>query len=132
LALFALKWSVAPVQWLKHAFAVEQPGPAEPTDTQRAAVERVCLEIVRRRLTTPALFGLEMIRPLNYLGSQALHFFAPVISVFAHSDGHREFARFLEHRGSIEYICGRIETLETEAASRKSQHAQPPEAGTDE
>ena len=107
------------MQWLKHAFAVEKPGPAEPTDSQRPAVERICREIVRRRLSTPALFGLELARPLNFVGAQSLHFFAPFISVFTDSHGHREFAKYLERRGSIEFICRRIEELEREATARE-------------
>ena len=106
------------MQWLKHAFAVDKPGPAEPTPAQRPAVERVCREIVRRRLSTPALFALEMVRPLNYVGAQAMHVFAPFVSVLTESRWHREFASFLEHRGSIEFICRRIEDLEAEASRR--------------
>lgn len=115
------------MQWLKHAFAVEKPGPAEPTESQRPAVERICREIVRRRLSTPALFGLEMAQPLNYVGAQALHFFAPFISVFTDSQGHREFAAYLERRGSIEFICHRIEELEREATNRDVPSTQPAE-----
>lgn len=107
------------MQWLKHAFAVEKPGIAEPSQSQRPAVERICREIVRRRLSTPAIFGLEMAKPLNYLGAQSMHFFAPFISVFTDSDGHREFASYLERRGSIEYICRRIEQLEHESSERE-------------
>lgn len=101
------------MRWLKHAFAVDPPGPAEPNDKQRVAVERVCHEIVRRHLTTPALMFLEMSRPLNYVGAQALHFFSPFISAVTDAEGHKHFASFLEQRGAIEYICRRIEELET-------------------
>jgi len=103
------------VSWLKHAFAVEPQRPAEPSDAQRAIVDRVCREVVRRRMTTPALMFLEMGRPLNYLGAQAMHFFAPVVTALVDNDGYRQFALFLEHRGSIDYICRRMETLEAEA-----------------
>jgi len=103
------------VKWLKHAFAVDPPGPAEPTEEQRAAVDKICREIVRRHLTTPALLFLEMSRPLNYIGSQTMHFFQPLIGVLTDSKGPEHFALFLEKRGSIEYICRRIEDLEAEA-----------------
>jgi hypothetical protein len=101
----------APVQWLKHAFAVEPRGPAEPTPEQQAVVEKLCHEVVRRQLTTPALMFLEMSRPLNFVGSQALHFFAPFIAAVTDAEGHRHLAAFLEHRGSIDYICRCIEAL---------------------
>ena len=111
------------VHWLKHAFAVEKAGTAEPTDEQKAAVERVCLEIVRRRLTTPALFALEMSRPLNYVGAQAMHFFAPFVGIFTDSAAHRHFAQFLENRGSVDYICRRIEALEADCVEHSRDEA---------
>jgi hypothetical protein len=99
------------MNWLRHAFALDPPGPAVPTDAQRPVVERLCLEVVRRHLTVPALAFLEMSRPLNGLAAQTLHFFSPVLSVLGTGDEHRRFAEFLEHRGSIEYLCRRIEDL---------------------
>ena len=112
------------MSWLKHAFAVDPPGPAEPTDAQHAAVEKLCVEVVRRHLSTPALIFLEMSRPMNFIGAQALHFFSPLINAVTDADGHRHFAEFLEHRGSIDYICRRIETLE--ASATKSEIRNPP------
>ena len=97
------------MQWLKHAFAVDPPGPAEPTEAQKLAVDRVADEVVRRGLATPTLMALEMSRPLNFIGSQAMHFFTPFVSVFANTRGYRHFAEFLELRGAIPYICDAIE-----------------------
>jgi len=101
------------VHWLKHAFAVETPGAAEPTEQERELVERLCAAIVRRRLTPAALVFLEMARPLNFLGAQALHFFMPFVSAVTDADGPKHFAAFLEKRGSIEYITRRLEELES-------------------
>jgi len=116
------------VQWLKHAFALDPPGPAEPTEQQRAVVEAICSEIVRRRLVTPSLVFLEMARPLNFIGAQTLHFLSPFLSVLtergANADAHKHLAAFLECRGSIDYICGRIEELE--AAGLSQSHRQQP------
>lgn len=103
------------MEWLKHAFAVDPPGPAVPTEAQQAAVERVVHEIVRRHLATPSLMALEMGRPMNFLGSQALHFFSPFVSVLTDTDGYGAFAEFLEQRGAIDYICTQIEQRERES-----------------
>jgi hypothetical protein len=101
--------------WLRHAFSVNKDDTGEPTEAQSAVVERVCREIVRRRLTTPALAFLEMSRPLNYVGAQVFHFFDPLISTLVDAEGARQFATYLERRRSIEYLCRRIEALEAEA-----------------
>ena len=104
------------MQWLKHAFAVDPQGPVEPTEQQRTVVDRVCREVVRRGMVTPALMFLEVSRPLNYLGSQAMHFFAPIVSMATDVEGYEQFAAFLEQRGSIDYLWRRIEELEAESS----------------
>lgn len=92
----------------KHAFAIEQ-GAVEPNDRQVELVDKVCKAVVRRGLIVPALMALEMSRPLNYVASQAMHFFRPIVSVILDGPSIGEFASFLEQRGSIEYLCQRLE-----------------------
>jgi len=99
------------LDWLKHAFAIEPAGSIEPTDAQRTVIDRLCRQVVARGLATPALIFLESVRPLNYVSSQTLHFFAPVLSAVADAQACRELAEFLEHRGSVDYLCRRIEEL---------------------
>lgn len=107
------------MHWLKKAFAVDPPGPAIPTEPQKTAVDILCNEIIRRHLATPSLLSLEMLRPLNFLASQAMHFFTPFLSVFVNTGDYEQFVKFLEQRGSIEYICRRIEHLEAERENLK-------------
>ncbi|GAB4154006.1 MAG: hypothetical protein Tsb009_30560 [Planctomycetaceae bacterium] len=114
----------AALNWLKHAFAIDPPGPAEPTPEQKSAVDKVCAEIVKRHLSTPALLFLESSRPLNFLGSQALHFLNPFVSVLTDSRGPHNFAEFLSRRGSVDYLCRKIEDLEEEATCRERQSAE--------
>ena len=64
-------------QGWRHAFAVDPPGPAEPTVFQRPAVDWVCTQIAKRHLSTPGLIFLEMTRPLNWLSAQAMHYSKP-------------------------------------------------------
>lgn len=98
--------------WLKNAFAVDPPGPATPDREQGEVVERLVTEIVRRRMATPALLFLESGHYMNFLGSQVMTFFAPFAHVLFTRSRYDALARFLEHRGSVEYICRRIEAHE--------------------
>jgi len=107
------------MSWLKHAFAVDPSVPAEPTPLQRLTIDRVCTEITRRHLTTPALLFLETFRPLNYIGSQVLHFFHPIVSAVLNTDGYKHFTEFLEKRGSIDYLRNRIEDLEDQYRNKE-------------
>ncbi|MBL1217624.1 MAG: hypothetical protein D8M59_09025 [Planctomycetes bacterium] len=118
--------------WLKHAFAVDPPGAAEPTAEQQGPVDRVCREVVKRHMTTPALLALEALQPMNFVGSQAMHFFHPFVSVFTDTDGYRHFAAFLERRGSVEYLCRRIEEMEAECETTETPDESPTEPGDDD
>jgi hypothetical protein len=102
------------LDWLKHAFAVDPPGPAKPDEAQARVVDRICKEIVRRRLTTPAMIALEMGRPLNHLSAQVLTFFQPFVTGLGEAAAYGQFTTFLEQRGSLDYIGARIEALEAE------------------
>jgi hypothetical protein len=114
------------MKWLRHAFAVDAPGPAEPSEAQRAVVEGVCVQIVKRHLSTPAIAFLEMSRPMNFVGAQTMHFFQPFVAALANVEEYRHFAEFLEQRGSIGYICRRIEALEVAAERREAGPDEPP------
>lgn len=102
------------MRWLKHAFAIEPPGPAEPTDHERLVVDRLCRYVHKRGLTTAAQMLLESTMPLSYLTSQLMHFFAPLVSAVTDSTGYGHFATFLERRGAVEYLCRRLDELENE------------------
>lgn len=110
---------LAPMKWLKHAFAIE-PATAGPTPQELEVVDRLAREIVRRRLTAPALAFLEMSRPLSYLGSQALHFLDPALSVISPGEGRQRLATFLERRDAIEILCSRIEVAEQGTTSAET------------
>jgi hypothetical protein len=101
------------VNWLRHAFALDAGQSSDPSQPERAVVEAVCIEIVRRRLSTPALLMLEMSRPLNYVSAQLLTFFQPFLALVGDTGAYDHFTRFLERRGSVDYIVTRIEALES-------------------
>ena len=86
---------------IKHAFAIPSDSEIVPTEEQR-------------HLTSPALIFLESFRPLNYIGSQVMHFFHPFISAITNAKSYRIFSEFLELRSSIDYLYNRIEFFENE------------------
>lgn len=99
------------MNWIKHAFALDEPN-AGATPAQEQVVETVCREVVRRGMATPALLFLEVFRPMNYLGSQVMHFFRPLVTVVLDGEGYRHFSEFLENRSSVDVLRRRIEELE--------------------
>jgi len=99
-------------EFLRNAFAVESDTPVEPTPAEREVLDRVVAEVVRRRMSEPALAFLEMSRPLNSIGSATIHFLTPIASVLANPLALRTVADFLEKRGSVDCLCRMIEEAE--------------------
>ena len=99
---------------IKHAFALGKKEDFTPNEKQIQVVDRVCREVVKRQLAMPAILLLETFRPLNYIGSQVMHFFQPIISSVLSIDGYTDFTELLEQRGSVDYICERIKGIEVE------------------
>lgn len=102
--------------FFRNAFALDDGKPCEPTPAQRAVLERLAGEVAKRRLTGPAIAFLEMSRPLNGLGAAVIQFFTPVAATLANPESLREFAEFLEKRGSVDYLCRMLEEAETARA----------------
>jgi hypothetical protein len=123
-------------QKLKHAFAVDPPGAAEPTAQQQLVVDKFCRWVAQRHLTLPGIIVMEVIRPLNWIMAQAGHFFSPgvwAVTPEQTHQGYKLFVSFLEQRGSIEYITRRIEHFEDEYEKlERARVGQSPSAGTDD
>lgn len=111
--------------WLKHAFEVDPPGPAEPSAEERDLIDRLARAVVRRGLTTPAILALECSRNLNFIASQAMVFFAPVVKLIFNRQEYSIFAGFLERRGSIAYLCDRIEEFQVLRESGADGNSRP-------
>jgi len=113
------------MNWLKHAFAIDKKRDAAPSAEQTEAIDRVIREIHRRQMAVPASMLLETCRPLNYVGSQLLVFFSPVMKIVLGVQAQDAFAKFLEQRGSIDYLLHRLEQLDpTHAYSDLSEDSE--------
>lgn len=97
---------------LSHAFAVE--GEVEFSDQELALVDRLAEFVVRRRMTAPALMALESSRPLNFIGSQVLAFFQPLLSMIFPPEDCDRFVQLLEKRRSVDLVIDTITQRENE------------------
>ncbi len=95
------------------------------TDEERDAwIERAAHEVVRRRMEVPAVFMLEMHRPLSFLGSQALIVATPFLGALAGTDNVLKLSKLLEDSRNVERLVNRIEEL---AAESQAQSLEDPE-----
>ena len=66
--------------------------------------------ITRRRLTPAAMFFLESMKPVGFVGSQFLIFLQPIVQIIWSSPvRYQRLVHILERRGSIELLLRRLE-----------------------
>jgi hypothetical protein len=79
-------------------------------DADGAMLDQLAEAIVKRRLATAALFFLEAMRPLSFVGSQMMVFFRPFVAlVWADPMHWDQLQRVLEHRDGVEALARRLE-----------------------
>ena len=93
---------------LCHAFAIQtEDQPLAIEDLQ--LLERIAEVIVKRRMTVPATLFLESMGPMNFLGSQALHFLTPILDCAFSTKEVEQVARLLERRDIVTRLVATIE-----------------------
>lgn len=85
-------------------------------------LSKVADELVRRRLVAPSLFFMEMCKPLNFIGSQALIAVHPFIQAILSLLGAQQatpllkkFALLMEKRENVEILMNLIENYNQNA-----------------
>ena len=58
-------------------------------------IRRVATRIHRSGLVTPAVFFLELTKPLALIGSHVMIFFGPIINAFINAEGYYKAAEFI-------------------------------------
>lgn len=80
-------------------------------------LESVAGRIARYRMEVPAILFLESVRPLNFVGSQALVFFEPVIQTLFNWKQYDRFTRLMGDRDNIDRLT---KIIEAEADRRQA------------
>ena len=89
------------------------------TDFQKQLIERVAQKIVRWRAAVPAIFTLESMKPLSFLGSQFLIAIGPFAEMLIDRNEYQQFVLALESRDNVEYLLQRIEALDGKARNEE-------------
>jgi len=93
---------------LKTAFAIRTS--ADPLTAEEVALlDKVASAVVARRMSAPAVLFLESAGPMNFLGSQALHFLTPILSLACDTREIELAAQLLERRDAIPRLVALIE-----------------------
>ena len=70
-------------------------------------------------MTAPAIMALESVKPLNYIGSQAMVFFEPIIQTIFNLKDYDTMRQMLERRETIEMLLLRIEFFDAFARRKE-------------
>jgi hypothetical protein len=93
---------------MKSAFAVgPTEGPLNPAEL--ALLDRIATTIVARQMGGPAVLFLDAMGPMNFLGSQVLHFLTPILDCACNTDEIEQAARLLERRDAVPRLVALIE-----------------------
>ncbi|MGR3292414.1 MAG: hypothetical protein ACUZ9M_00190 [Candidatus Scalindua sp.] len=101
------------IDGFKHAFATDS---ATFDDCDTALIRKLADFVVRRNMSVPAVMFLESVRPLNFVGSQAMVFFKPIISHFFTKVEYDKLASMLGKREVIDLL---IKEIEQQANAKK-------------
>lgn len=99
---------------LRHAFAID-PEAETISAEEEVLLAKVAGGVVRRRIEVPAEMFLESVRPLSFLGSQALVFLQPILAMVLQPTEIDKFARLLEKRSALSRL---VSLIEEQAAKR--------------
>ena len=79
------------------AFAMSKPGSVPLTPRQEEILEKLAAKVIEWKMAVPAVLFLESVKPLNYVGSQILVFFAPIVNTMFTIPDYNEFVALMEH-----------------------------------
>ena len=75
-------------------------------------LEKIAKKIHQHGMVTPAVFFLEMTKPLALLGSHFLVFFGPIINSFIQSENYYRSVQVFEEPKNVEILLKLIERLD--------------------
>lgn len=92
---------------------------SEPIDEKRRdeIIEAIARKVQQFGMVVPAIFFLEMNKPLSYIGGQAMHFFAPIASILFST--FEDYAYFFDDRNNVELLIQRLEALAQEEEEQR-------------
>lgn len=95
-----------------------------PTNTpippeEAAVLEKVAKKVVEWKMTVPAIIFLESVKPLNYIGAQAMVFFEPIVQAIFSIKDYDSFRVAMERRENVENLLQRIEALDAIAYKKE-------------
>lgn len=112
-------------EWFQSRQPAEPAQPDPEAAAQREAEDviltKLAAKVVEWKMTVPAILSLESVKPLNYIGAQAMVFFEPFIQTLFNLKDYDTVRVMLEKRENIERLLLKIEELDAVAFDKERQ-----------
>ncbi len=101
----------------------ELPDPEQsPLEAEENAVlDKLANKVVDKGMAVPAILFLESVKPLNYIGSQMMVFFEPIVQTVFNFKDYSTLRTTLEKRNSIEILLLKIEEFDAKSFAREKR-----------
>ena len=102
---------------------VDPPEPERPAlpEEEAAVLDKVAHQVVKRGMTVPAIIFFESVKPMNFIGSQAMVFFEPIVQGLFEFKDYTTLRQALEKRTTLELLIQRIEALDAIHLAREKR-----------
>ena len=88
-------------------------------ERQAELLKMIANQIVKRKLTVPAIMFFESVKPLSFIGSQGMVFLQPLVQAFLNRREYDEITLMMESRENVEKLLLEIERQEAEWQARE-------------
>ena len=88
-------------------------------ERQAELLQKIADQVVKRKLTVPAIMFLESVKPLSFIGSQGLVFFQPIVQAVLNRKEYDEITLMMEQRENVEKLLVEIEKQEADWQQRE-------------
>ncbi len=99
----------------KRAFTLT-PGEGTIDKEDILLLERIAAQVVKRKMTDPVILLVESCGPMNFIGSQVIHFLRPILDLACNTKEIERLAIILEKRNSLPLFVKILERMRDEGA----------------
>lgn len=109
------------MSFFKGSMDLPDPEQSSLPEEEDAVFTKLARKVVDWGMATPAILFLESVKPLNFIGSQVLVFFEPIVQTVFNFKDYNTFRLALEKRESIEVLILKIEKFDAVALTRQKR-----------
>ena len=100
---------------------IPDPEKAALPDEENAVLDKLAHKVVDKGWTVPAILFLESVKPLNYISSQAMVFFEPMVQTVFNFRDYDTLRTALERRETLEILLLKIEDYDAVSLVREKR-----------